>query len=70
MKPLRLTPREREIVEAIQEGESYKAVAASLGVEPGTVGAYVHRIAQRLPGRGSPLRKILSLQLSESACVA
>lgn len=61
MDDVRLTPREAEIVDAIGEGLSYKAIAQRLGITDGSVGAYVHRIAQRIPGQGSPMWKIMRL---------
>lgn len=63
---MKWTPRELEVIQLVQEGLSYKAIAQKLGISPGAVGAYVFRIAQLLPGDESPLRKVLALKVEPS----
>lgn len=43
-----LTPRERQVVELIVKGYSYKDVASQLGIAVGTVGVFVNRIYEKL----------------------
>jgi hypothetical protein len=43
-----LTPRERQVLELLVEGYSYKETAAKLGISIGTVGTYVERIYEKL----------------------
>jgi DNA-binding NarL/FixJ family response regulator len=43
-----LTPREREVLELLVEGSSYKETAGQLGISVGTVGTYVERIYEKL----------------------
>ena len=43
----RLTPRQREILHFIGEGDSAKEIAAKLSIEPSTVKNHVHRILQK-----------------------
>lgn len=43
-----LTPRERQVLELLVEGYSYKETAAQLGISIGTVGTYVERIYEKL----------------------
>jgi DNA-binding NarL/FixJ family response regulator len=43
-----LTPRERQVLELLVEGYSYKETAGQLGISIGTVGTYVERIYEKL----------------------
>lgn len=43
-----LTPRERDILALLAEGDSSKQIAARLGLTPGTVRAYLHTIYEKL----------------------
>jgi len=43
-----LTPRERQVVELLVKGFSYKEVASQLGIAIGTVGVFVNRIYEKL----------------------
>lgn len=43
-----LTPRERQVLELLVEGYSYKETASQLGISIGTVGKYVERIYEKL----------------------
>ena len=53
-----LTVREREVASLLSAGLSHKKVASRLGLNVSTVGVYVHNIAQRIPGSGSPTLKV------------
>ncbi len=55
------TDREREVIRLVQAGWSYKRIALELGVSKSTVATYIHRIGRMLPGRESPLRKVLRM---------
>ena len=41
-------PREREVLQLIAEGNSYKEIAAALGISPKTVGQHRDRLMQKL----------------------
>ena len=43
-----LTPRERDILALLAEGDSSKQIATRLGLTPGTVRAYLHTIYEKL----------------------
>lgn len=43
-----LTPRERDILTLLAEGDSSKQIARRLGLTPGTVRAYLHTIYEKL----------------------
>ncbi|TMA81593.1 MAG: response regulator transcription factor [Deltaproteobacteria bacterium] len=43
-----LTPREREVLQLIAEGNSYKEIAAALKISPKTVGQHRERLMQKL----------------------
>lgn len=43
-----LTPRERDILALLAEGDSSKQIARRLGLTPGTVRAYLHTIYEKL----------------------
>jgi DNA-binding NarL/FixJ family response regulator len=43
-----LTPREREVLQLIAEGNSYKEIAAALKISPKTVGQHRDRLMQKL----------------------
>ena len=43
-----LAPREKQVLELLVEGYSYKETAARLGISIGTVGTYVNRIYEKL----------------------
>ena len=45
---VRMTPREREVIELISEGLSNKRIAARLGVAPQTVKSHVRNIMEKL----------------------
>lgn len=55
----RLTYRQREVLVLLDAGHSYATVAIRLGISRNTVRQHVRDIAARLPGDGSPLRRVL-----------
>lgn len=61
---MRWTKREQEVIRLVQAGHSYKAIARELGITRSAVTSYVHRIGRMLPGDQSPLRKLLTTDLS------
>lgn len=65
MGPVRLSRREREVAALMAEGFSYSEIAVTFGCRPDTVRKYAHRMAGRLPGRGSPVVRILLYVLAE-----
>lgn len=46
--PMNLSPREREIVEALSQGDSYKEIADRLGISITTVRTHLQRIYEKL----------------------
>jgi DNA-binding NarL/FixJ family response regulator len=56
----RLTPREREIVELLHCGYSYRLIAARLHISRETVKVHVRHIAAKIPGDPPALRRILA----------
>ncbi len=47
-----LTPRERDVLNGIDEGYSYKEIATQLGLSPNTVHGYVKSMYEKLHARG------------------
>jgi DNA-binding NarL/FixJ family response regulator len=63
---IRLSPREQQIAERLQRGESPGEIASALGISRKTVYTYVNLIAGRLPlTRGGPLRRVLKWTLMQ-----
>ena len=62
-----LTTRQQEVYELIVEGKTYGQVAADLGLNFRTVEFHATRIAEKIPGTGAPLRKILAYAVQNSA---
>jgi DNA-binding NarL/FixJ family response regulator len=58
--PPRLTPREREVVELLASGYSYRLIAARLRISRETVRVHVKHIAAKIPGEPPALRRILA----------
>lgn len=54
-----LTPREREVCALVAEGVSPQKVAVRLKIAPKTVYAHLHNAADKIPGPGMPVRKIV-----------
>jgi DNA-binding NarL/FixJ family response regulator len=54
-----LGPRERQVLDLLVEGLSYKEIADELGIKPATVGTYVGRIYEKLHVRSR--REIIAI---------
>jgi DNA-binding NarL/FixJ family response regulator len=54
-----LAPRERQVLELLVRGLSYKEIAGELGISSSTVGTYVQRIYEKL--HVSSRREIMAL---------
>jgi DNA-binding NarL/FixJ family response regulator len=55
-----LTTRQQEVYDLLAEGKTYTQIGAELGLTYRTVEFYAGRIAEKLPGTGAPLRKIVA----------
>lgn len=51
---LPLTPRQKEVMTHISQGEKAKEVGRALGISPRTVEALVHNILERLGAKNTP----------------
>ncbi len=60
-----LTRRQEQVYAALRDGKTYKEIGLDLGVTPKTIEFHVKRLADRLPGTGPPLRKILRFALTD-----
>jgi len=56
---IRVTDRERQVIELVLEGLSYREVGSRLGIREKTVNAHVQAVASRLPGNGRPITRIV-----------
>lgn len=56
---IRLSERERQVVQRILEGHTYLEIGKQLGISEKTVNAHVQAIAARLPGPGKPNARIV-----------
>jgi len=56
---VRLSPTEREIAAHMADGHCYSEIASIIGWQPRSVRVAVHRMADKLPGMGSPMVKIV-----------
>lgn len=54
-----LTKRQREVVELLIEGKEIVEVARQLGCSPATVRKHIEMIAERIPGKYTPIQRIL-----------
>lgn len=54
-----LTPRQREIVLGISEGLTCPQIARRLGISVRTVHAHIRAIAEKIPGRLTPISRII-----------
>lgn len=67
----RLSPTERRVCELVADGQLHKNVARALEMSPHTVATHLRRAAAKLPGNGSPTKKVVRLsflfQSSDSA---
>jgi len=58
----RLTPREREVLDALADGATNKEIAARLGISPGTVKTHVERLIGKLGVRDRTQAAILAVE--------
>lgn len=54
-----LTPRERQVVALVRNGQTYPQIAGSLGISVRTVHAHSRSISKKLPGPARPRWKML-----------
>lgn len=59
MSSASLTPREREICLLVARGFTAPEIGEELGISHRTVEAHVYSAARLLPGRGTPMKKII-----------
>lgn len=55
---LQLGDREHEIALLVAYGRTYKRISRELGISTANVGEAVSRIADRIPGEGSPRQRV------------
>ena len=58
----RLSPREREVLEALADGGTNKEIALRLGISPGTVKTHVERLIGKLGVRDRTQAAILAVE--------
>ena len=58
----RLTPREREILSLLAQGQLYKEIALQLGISPSTVRAHLHAVYGKLAVRSRTQAAVRFLQ--------
>lgn len=56
---MRVTPRQREIIDRLANGLTYREIARDLGISPATVRTHVQTVAASLPGPGGAQRRVL-----------
>lgn len=54
-----LTRRQRQIVELLAEGKTFAEIGHTLGISREAVKAHIAKLALRLPGQGTSLRRVL-----------
>ena len=60
-----LTPRQRQVMDGLRRGLSYKLIARELGVSPWTVHDHLRRLYAQLGVRGRIEAVVLSMALDE-----
>lgn len=58
----RLTPREREVLDALASGHTNKEIALALGISPGTVKTHVERLISKLGVRDRTQAAIIAVE--------
>ena len=58
----RLTPREREVLDALASGGTNKEIALALGITPGTVKTHVERLIGKLGVRDRTQAAVISVE--------
>ncbi len=56
---VRLTDREEQIAQLLSLGWTHKAIGHHVKITTGSVSTHVHKIAKRIPGRGSPTTRVI-----------
>ena len=54
-----LTPRQREVVQLLVEGNTYADISRVLDISPRTVRQHIQRVADHLTGTAPPLHRVL-----------
>lgn len=63
LEPMRLTPRESDVVRLISRGLTYVQVADHLGVSPHTVGSHVKNAYRKLGVRSGAAAVMRAIEL-------
>ena len=58
-----LTPREREVLELVVQGQQYRQIAAALGISPRTVEVHRARLMEKLGARN--ISELVRMSLSD-----
>lgn len=58
----RLTPRERDVLDALSDGGTNKEIALNLGISPGTVKTHVERLISKLGVRDRTQAAVVAVQ--------
>ena len=58
----RLTPREREVLDALASGGTNKEIALALGITPGTVKTHVERLIGKLGVRDRTQAAVIAVE--------
>ncbi|WP_405976949.1 response regulator transcription factor [Streptomyces sp. NBC_00158] len=62
------TPREREILSQLPDGDTYQAIARRLGLSPHTVDTYVRRLRGKTGTTNRTQLAVLATRLGFSSC--
>jgi DNA-binding CsgD family transcriptional regulator len=54
-----LSPRQRDVVALLVAGHTQLEIIRKLGFSRGTLRFHVRQVAKRIPGPGSPMRRVL-----------
>lgn len=54
-----LTPRELEVCSFVARGFTAHEIGAKLDISPRTVEAHIYSAARMIPGRGTPMKRII-----------
>jgi DNA-binding CsgD family transcriptional regulator len=55
----KLSPRQRDVVALLVAGHTQAEIVTKLGFSRGTFRFHIRQVAKRLPGPGSPMRRVL-----------
>lgn len=56
---MKLSPRQRDVVALLVAGHTQQEIVDKLGFSRGTLRFHLRRVAERIPGPGSPMRRVL-----------